>query len=74
MEELERITRLEAQHQELMRLLQETRHDMKEMHEDIHELKESLTKWKGVSAGIAITVSCAWALVLGIYNLLAGKT
>jgi len=74
MEELERITRLEAQHAEMMRLLQETRQDMKEMHEDIHALKESLTKWKGVSAGIAITVSCAWALVLGIYNLLAGKT
>ena len=74
MEELERITRLETQHAEMMRLLQETRQDMKEMHEDIHVLKESLTKWKGVSAGIAITVSCAWALVLGIYNLLAGKT
>ena len=74
MEDIERIAKLEAQHQELMRLLQETRDDMKEMHEDIHVLKESLTKWKGVSAGIAITISCAWALMLGIYNLLSGKT
>ena len=74
MEEVERIAKLEAQHAEMMRLLKETRDDMKEMHEDIHVLKESLTKWKGVSAGIAITISCAWALLLGIYNLLAGKT
>ena len=73
MEELERITRLEAQHQELMRLLQETRQDMKEMHEDMHELKESLTKWKGISAGIAITVSLIWTALLGIYGIFAGK-
>lgn len=73
MEDVERIAKLEAQHEELMRLLKETRDDMKEMHEDIHALKESLTKWKGVSAGIAITVSCAWALVLGVYNFVAGK-
>jgi len=73
MEELERITRLEAQHSEMMRLLQDTRQDMKEMLEDIHVMKDSLIKWKGISAGIVITVSCAWALLLGIYNLLSGK-
>ena len=73
MEELERITRLETQHAEMMRLLQETRQDMKEMHEDIHELKESLTKWKGISAGIAITVSLIWTTFLGLYALLTGK-
>jgi F0F1-type ATP synthase assembly protein I len=73
MEELERITRLEAQHSEMMRLLQETRADMKEMHEDMHELKESLTKWKGISAGIAITVSLIWTVLLGIYGIFAGK-
>jgi chromosome segregation ATPase len=73
MEELERITRLEAQHAEMMRLLQETRQDMKEMHEDIHELKESLTKWKGISAGIAITVSMVWTAFIGLYALLTGK-
>lgn len=73
MEELERITRLETQHAEMMRLLQETRQDMKEMHEDIHELKESLTKWKGISAGIAITVSMVWTAFIGLYALLTGK-
>ena len=73
MEELERITRLETQHNEMMRLLQETRQDMKEMHEDIHELKESLTKWKGISAGIAITVSMVWTAFIGLYALLTGK-
>jgi thiamine biosynthesis lipoprotein ApbE len=73
MEELERITRLEAQHAEMMRLLQETRQDMKEMHSDMHELKESLTRWKGISGGIAITVSLIWTVLLGIYGLFAGK-
>lgn len=73
MEELERITRLEAQHAEMMRLLQETRQDMKEMHQDMHELKESLTKWKGISAGIAITVSMVWTAFMGLYALLTGK-
>jgi prefoldin subunit 5 len=73
MEDLERVAKLEAQHQELMRLLQETRQDMKDMHSDMHELKESLTKWKGISAGIAITVSLIWTVVLGIYGIFAGK-
>ena len=56
-----------------MRLLQETRQDMKDMHSDMHELKESLTKWKGISAGIAITVSLIWTAVLGIYGIFSGK-
>ena len=73
MEDLERVAKLEAQHQELMRLLQETRQDMKDMHSDMHELKESLTKWKGISAGIAITVSLIWTAVLGIHGIFAGK-
>jgi prefoldin subunit 5 len=73
MEDLERVAKLEAQHQELMRLLQETRQDMKDMHSDLHELKESLTKWKGISAGIAITVSLIWTAMLGIYGIFAGK-
>jgi prefoldin subunit 5 len=73
MEDLERVAKLEAQHQELMRLLQETRQDMKDIHSDMHELKESLTKWKGISAGIAITVSLIWTAVLGIYGIFAGK-
>lgn len=73
MEDLERVAKLEAQHQELMRLLQETRQDMKDIHSDLHELKESLTKWKGISAGIAITVSLIWTAVLGIYGIFAGK-
>ena len=73
MEELERITRLETQHAEMMRLLQETRQDMKDIHADMHELKESLTKWKGISAGIAITVSMIWTIILGVYSIFAGK-
>lgn len=73
MEDLERVAKLEAQHQELMRLLQETRQDMKDIHADMHELKESLTKWKGISAGIAITVSLIWTAILGLYGIFAGR-
>ena len=73
MEELERISRLEAQHSEMMRLLQETRQDMKDMHSDLHELKESLTKWKGISAGIAITVSMIWTVVIGVFSFFSAK-
>jgi thiamine biosynthesis lipoprotein ApbE len=73
MEELERISRLEAQHSEMMRLLQETRQDMKEMHSDLHELKECLTKWKGISAGIAITVSMIWTVVIGVFSFFSTK-
>jgi hypothetical protein len=73
MEDLERVAKLEVQHQELMRLLQETRQDMKDMHSDLHELKESLTKWKGISAGIAITVSLIWTAILGVYGFFIGK-
>jgi len=46
---------------------------MKDMHSDLHELKESLTKWKGISAGIAITVSLIWTVVLGVYGFFIGK-
>jgi hypothetical protein len=73
MEELERIAKLETQHAEMMRLLQETRQDMKDIHSDMHELKESLTKWKGISAGIAITVSMLWTVILGVYGIFSGK-
>jgi hypothetical protein len=73
MEEVERIAKLETQHAELMRLMQETRADMKDIHSDMHELKESLTQWKGISAGIAITVSLIWTVLLGIYGIFAGK-
>ena len=73
MEELERIAKLETQHAELMRLMQETRADMKDIHSDMHELKESLTKWKGISAGIAITVSLIWTVAIAIYGIFAGK-
>jgi hypothetical protein len=73
MEDIERIARLETQHAELMRLMQETRQDMKDMHQDMHELKESLTRWKGISGGIAITVSVIWTGFIGLYALLTDK-
>jgi hypothetical protein len=43
------------------------------MHSDLHELKESLTKWKGISAGIAITVSMIWTVVIGVFSFFSTK-
>jgi len=72
MEDIERIARLEAQHQELMRVLQQTREDMKEIRDDIHEVKAAVTKWKGVAAGIAISVTCFWAVIAAIWGFITG--
>jgi len=59
MSDLERLAKLEQQQEELMRIVREN-------HEDLKEVKESLTKWKGIAGGIAISVSCLWAFGLGI--------
>jgi hypothetical protein len=59
MSDLERLAKLEQQQEELMRIVREN-------HEDLKEVKESLTKWKGIAGGIAITISCMWAGVLFI--------
>ena len=63
MTELERLARLEQQQEELMRIVREN-------HEDLKEVKESLTRWKGIAGGIAIAVSCLWAGVLFIVELM----
>ena len=39
---------------------------VEENHKDIHDVKDQLTKWKGIAGGIAITVSCLWAFGIGI--------
>ena len=59
MSDLERLAKLEQQQEELMRIVREN-------HNDLKEVKESLTKWKGIAGGIAITISCAWAGILFI--------
>ena len=63
MTELERLARLEQQQEELMRIVREN-------HEDLKEVKESLTRWKGIAGGIAIAVSCLWAGVLFVVELM----
>jgi hypothetical protein len=73
MDQLERIARLEAQQDEIMRVLQETRADMKEMRSEVRELDKSLTRWKGIGAGIVIAVSVIWSGILGLYHFFAGK-
>jgi hypothetical protein len=63
MTDLERLAKLEQQQEELMRIVREN-------HEDLKEVKESLTKWKGIAGGIAIAVSCLWAGVLFVVELM----
>lgn len=63
MTDLERLARLEQQQEELMRIVREN-------HDDLKEVKESLTKWKGIAGGIAIAVSCLWAGVVFIFELI----
>jgi hypothetical protein len=73
MEDIERIAKLEAQHQLVMQLLQETRDDIKSMRDDVHQVRDSLTKWKGIGGGIVIAVSIIWSLGLTIWNFLSSK-
>jgi len=63
MTDLERLAKLEQQQEELMRIVREN-------HEDLKEVKESLTKWKGIAGGIAIAVSVLWAGVLFFVELM----
>lgn len=58
-ETAERLSKLETQMDQLLELVEEN-------HKDIHEVKDQLTKWKGIAGGIAITVSCLWAFGIGI--------
>jgi hypothetical protein len=72
-ETIERLTRLETQHIELVRLMRESHDDMQLLKRDLHEVKDSLTKWKGVGAGIVITVSVLWSAFFAIYKVVGGK-
>jgi hypothetical protein len=58
-ETAERLAKLETQMDQILLLVEEN-------HKDIHEVKDQLTKWKGIAGGIAITVSCLWAFGIGI--------
>jgi hypothetical protein len=73
MEDIERIAKLEAQHQLMMQLLQETRDDIASMRDDVHQVRDSLTKWKGIGGGIVITVSIIWSAGLTLWNFVSAK-
>lgn len=73
MEDIERLARLEAQHEEVMRMLREIKEENHTVRQDVAELKKSLTRWKGIGAGIAITVSLIWSVGLGIYSLFSSR-
>ena len=66
MTQSERIAKLEARHEEVMRLLVEA-------HDDIKELKSDLGRWKGVGGGIIIATSVIWGAVLTVYELVTGR-
>lgn len=73
MDERERIARLEAQQQEMMRLLVETRDDIKSMREEMHQVKNSLTRWKGIGGGIVIAVSLIWSAGIAIWSMFSPR-
>jgi len=58
-ETAERLAKLEIQVDKLIELVEEN-------HKDLHEVKDQLTKWKGIAGGIAIAVSCLWAAGIAI--------
>jgi hypothetical protein len=58
-ETAERLAKLETQVDKLIEMVQEN-------HKDLHEVKESLTQWKGIAGGIAISVSILWAGIIFI--------
>ena len=58
-ETAERLAKLETQMDQILLLVEEN-------HKDIHDVKDQLTKWKGIAGGIAISVSCLWAFGIGI--------
>jgi hypothetical protein len=66
MSEVERIAKLEEQHNQMMQLLKETR-------EDVKVLRDTLTKYHGVMAGIVLTVSAVWAGILGVWTFVKHK-
>ena len=67
----ERIVTLETRQGEIMRLLKDIHEELKQLKKDQDEVKESLTKWKGIGAGIAIAVSLVWSVAVGIWQLFA---
>ena len=67
----ERIVTLETRQDEVMRLLKDIHDELKQLKKDQDEVKESLTKWKGIGAGIAIAVSLVWSVAVGIWQLFA---
>ena len=58
-ETAERLAKLETQVDKLIEMVEEN-------HKDLHEVKDQLTKWKGIAGGIAIAVSCLWAGIMGV--------
>jgi hypothetical protein len=61
-ETAERLSKLETQMDQLIGLVEEN-------HKDLHEVKDQLTKWKGIAGGIAIAVSVLWAGILFIIEM-----
>ena len=55
----ERLAKLETQVDKLLAMVEEN-------HKDLHEVKDQLTKWKGIAGGIAIAISCLWAVAIAI--------
>jgi hypothetical protein len=38
----------------------------------MHEVRNALTRWKGIAAGVALSVTCVWAIVAAIWGFITG--
>ena len=41
-------------------------------HKDLHDVKTQLTQWRGIVAGVALTVSLFWGVGIALWNYLKG--
>jgi len=59
LETAERLAKLETQVDKLIEMVEDN-------HKDLHDVKDQLTRWKGIAGGIAIAISCLWAAGIAI--------
>lgn len=68
-----RVTVLEQQILSQQRMMEEQAKLTTTMADDVKMIRHELTKWKGMAAGVFLTVSAIWGVVLAIWQFVKGK-
>lgn len=68
-----RITILEQQNLSQQRMLEDQARLLTSMAEDLRTIRTELTKWKGMAAGVFLTVSAIWGVVLALWQFVKHK-